>query len=166
MAGMEALTRRGLVDTTRIAVSGWSYGGFLTAWLIGRYPGLWRAAVAGAAAISLLDMYDLSDLNVMRRHFITGSPWMENRLPTWIAESPMTHAWKIRTPTLILSMTADSRVAVTGSYALSRALRDNAVPVKFIAYPGPGHSPPDPVRQRDVNRRWVEWLERYLDGER
>ena len=45
---------------------------------------------------------------------------------------------------------------------LYRALRDNGVATQFMAYPGPGHSPADPVRQRDVNRRWVEWLERYL----
>ena len=162
MAGVAALVRRGIVDTTRLAVSGWSYGGYLTAWLLGRYPRAWRAGVAGAAPLSLLDMYDLSDLNVMRRHAITASPWVGDRVPAWLAESPLTHAWKIRAPTLILSNTGDARVAVTGSYMLYRALHDNGVPVRFVAYPGPGHAPADPVRQRDVNRRWVEWLRRYL----
>jgi dipeptidyl aminopeptidase/acylaminoacyl peptidase len=162
MAGVAALVRRGIVDTTRIAVSGWSYGGYMTAWLLGRYPGMWRAAVAGAAPISLLDMYDLSDLNVMHRHAITASPWVGDRLSDWLAESPLTKVWKIRAPTLILSNTGDARVAVTGSYVLYRALRDNNVPVQFIGYPGPGHSPGDPVRQRDVNRRWIAWLDEHL----
>src|SRR5437870_106167 len=162
MAGVAALVRRGIVDTTRLAVSGWSYGGYLTAWLLGRYAATWRAGVAGAAPLSLLDMYNLSDLNVMRRHAITASPWVGDRLPAWLAESPLAHAWKIRAPTLILSNTGDARVAVTGSYMLYRALRDNDVPVHFVAYPGPGHAPADPVRQRDVNRRSVEWLQGYL----
>ena len=162
MAGVTVLIRRAIVDTTRIAVSGWSYGGYLTAWLLGRYPERWRAAVAGAAPMSLLDMYDLSDLNVMHRHAITASPWVGNRLADWLAESPLSNAWRIRAPTLILSNTGDARVAVTGSYALYRALRDNGVPVQFIGYPGPGHSPGDPVRQRDVNRRWIEWLRMQL----
>ena len=162
MAGVAALVRRGIVDTTRLAVTGWSYGGYLTAWLLGRYPAAWRAGVAGAAPLSLLDMYNLSDLNVMRRHAITASPWVGDHVAAWLAESPLTHAWKIRAPTLILSNTGDSRVAVTGSYMLYRALRDNGVAVQFVAYPGPGHAPADPVRQRDVNRRWVGWLENYL----
>jgi dipeptidyl aminopeptidase/acylaminoacyl peptidase len=164
MAGVAALVRRGIVDTTRLAVTGWSYGGYLTAWLLGRYPGAWRAAVAGAAPLSLLDMYNLSDLNVMRRHAITASPWVGDRLAAWLAESPLAHAWRIRAPTLILSNTGDARVAVTGSYALYRALRDNNVPVQFVAYPGQGHAPGDPVRQRDVNRRWIEWLEARFSG--
>ncbi len=63
---------------------------------------------------------------------------------------------------MIPSNTGDARVAVTGSYALYRALRDNNVPVQFIGYPGPGHSPGDPIRQRDVNRRWIEWLNARL----
>jgi len=162
MAGVAALVGRGIVDTTRVAVSGWSYGGFLTAWLLGRYPAAWRAGVAGAAPLSLLDMYNLSDLNVMRRHAITASPWVGDRVAAWLAESPLTQAWKIRAPTLILANTGDARVAVTGSYMLYRALRDNGVPVRFVAYPGRGHAPADPVRQRDVDRRWVAWLARYL----
>ena len=54
---------------------------------------------------------------------------------------------------------------ITQSYKLYPALRDNNVPVEFVAYPIAGHSPEDPVRQRDVNRRWIEWLERYLDSQ-
>ncbi len=48
------------------------------------------------------------------------------------------------------------------SLLLYRALRDNNVPVQFIGCPGPGHSPGDPIRQRDVNRRWIEWLNARL----
>jgi len=51
---------------------------------------------------------------------------------------------------------------LTQSFKLYHALRDNNAPVQFIAYPVAGHSPGDPVRQQDVNRRWLEWLEKYL----
>ncbi|MGH7531466.1 MAG: alpha/beta hydrolase family protein [Gemmatimonadales bacterium] len=54
------------------------------------------------------------------------------------------------------------RVAATGSYALYHALRDNSVPVQFVVYPGAGHAPSDPVRQRDVQRRWIAWLTTHL----
>src|SRR5207248_1077722 len=64
MGGVDALVARGVVDPARVAVTGWSYGGFMTAWLIGRYPDRWRVAVAGAAPVDLTDMYALTDLNV------------------------------------------------------------------------------------------------------
>ncbi|MDQ3949352.1 MAG: S9 family peptidase, partial [Gemmatimonadota bacterium] len=163
VAGIDALAARGFVDTTRIAVSGWSYGGFMTAWLIGRYPGRWRAAVAGAAPVDITDMYALTDLNVMRRHAITESPFVGDRLRAYMEMSPLMHLPKVRTPTLVMSTTGDVRVVVTGSYKIYHALKDNGVPVQFVAFPGGGHSPADPVRQLERDRRWVEWLARWLE---
>jgi len=161
-AGVEAVKARGHVDATRIAVSGWSYGGFMTGWMIGRYPGLFRAAVAGAAGLDLFDMYALSDLNVMPRHFITGSPWTEGREAAFRAESPLTYAARVRTPTLLLSSAGDSRVTPTQSYKLFRALRDNAVATQFVVYPTDGHWPAGPVRRRDVYRRWLDWIDEHF----
>lgn len=165
IAGVDALVARGVVDSSRVAVSGWSYGGFMTAWLIGRYPERWRAAVAGAAPVDLTDMYALTDLNVMRRHAITGSPFVGDNLPKYLAMSPLVHLPRARTPTLVMSTTGDVRVVVTGSYKLYHALRDNGVPTQFVAFPGGGHAPADPVRQLDRDRRWVEWLARWLEAE-
>lgn len=162
VAGVDALVARGVVDPARVAVTGWSYGGFMTAWLIGRYPERWRAAVAGAAPVDLTDMYALTDLNVMRRHAITSSPFVGENLQQYMAMSPLVHLPKARTPTLVMSMANDVRVSVTGSYKLYHALRDNGVPVQFVSFPGGGHSPADPVRQLDRDRRWVEWLARWL----
>lgn len=161
MDGLAALKQRGFVDTARIAVCGWSWGGFMTTWLISHFQG-WRAAVAGAAAIDILDMYSLSDLNVMRRHTIVGSPWVRDGETRYHKQSPITYVSRIRTPTLILHDTKDARVTVTQSYKLYHALHDNGVPVKFVAYPVPGHFPGDPVRARDVFSRWLEWLTQYL----
>ena len=48
MAGLEAVEQRGFVDTNRIAVTGWSYGGYMTVWMIGHYQ-VWKTAIAGAA---------------------------------------------------------------------------------------------------------------------
>ncbi len=61
-----------------------------------------------------------------------------------------------------MSLTGDYRVTVTQSYKLYHVLRDNGIPTQFIAYPLSGHSPSDPVHSRDVDRRWIEWLTRYL----
>ena len=55
MAGVEMLEKRGFVDTTKMAVSGWSYGGYMTTWLLGHYD-VWKAAVAGASVTDWVAM--------------------------------------------------------------------------------------------------------------
>jgi len=161
MAGLEAVQRRGFVDTNRIAVSGGSYGGYMTVWLIGHYQ-VWKTAVASAALTDWLEEYNLADGNVQSRYYLGGSPWVGDRAKAYAEQSPITYAEKIRTPILILAQTGDQRVPITQSYKLYHALREHGVPVKFIAYPTSGHHIGDPVRARDVHRRWVEWLDQYL----
>jgi dipeptidyl aminopeptidase/acylaminoacyl peptidase len=164
MSGIEVLKKRGFVDEARMAVTGWSYGGYMTTWLEGHYP-IWKAAVAGAAVTDWLDQYDLGDANVRRANGFGGSPYTDSaRMQAFVEQSPITNAPKIRTPTLILSDVGDYRVTITQSYKLYHALKDNGVPTRFFAYPIPGHSPTDPVRQRDIDKKWVAWLQKYLDG--
>lgn len=166
MAGVAMLVKRGIVDTTRIAVTGWSYGGYMSTWLAGRYPGVWRAAVIGAPVTSWLDQYNLGDANVRRAESIGGSPYTDTaRMRSVLAQSPMSVAPGIRAPTLILHDLRDDRVPVTQGYSLFHALRDNGVETRFIVYPIAGHSPADPVRQRDVSRRWLEWIESHFAGD-
>ena len=160
MAGVEALKKKGFVDETRIAVGGWSYGGYMTTWMIGHYP-IFKAAVSGAAVNNLLDQYVLGD-GGPGRALTWGSPFKGDNAKKYIEQSPIAYASKITTPTLILSDTGDVRVPVVQSYQLYRALRDNGVPVRFIAYPVGGHSPEDPLRQTDIERRYVEWFSLYL----
>ena len=164
IAGLEALKAKGFVDPSRIGVSGWSYGGYMTSWLIGHYD-FWKTAVAGAAVTDFTDQYNLADFNVQARWSFGGSPWTEGREKAYLDQSPITYASKIKTPTLILSTTGDIRVPVTQSYRLYHALKDNGVPTRFIAYPVSGHFPGDPVRARAVWRDWIGWLDASLQPE-
>lgn len=162
MAGLEAVKRKGFVDESRIVVGGWSYGGYMTTWLIGNYP-IFRAAVAGAPVTSWLDQYTLGDANVRRAYGLGGSPYTDPaRMKLAIEQSPITYAPRVKTPTLIMSDTGDVRVPITQSFQYYHALRDNGVPVKFIAFPVAGHSPEDPVHLADITRRYVEWFAQYL----
>ncbi len=163
MAGVAALERRGFIDSARMAVSGWSYGGYMTTWLLGNYPDRWKAAVSGAAVTDWLDQYDYGDANVRRGAAFGGSPYTdEKRLESYREQSPITYAGKIKAPTLILSDTGDYRVPITQSFQLYHVLSDNGVTTQFIAYPVTGHSPSDPVHTRDIDRRWIAWLAKYL----
>ncbi len=163
IAGVKMLEARGIVDEKRIAVSGWSYGGYMTSWLIGNYPEVWKAAVAGAPVTDLTDEYTLSDVQWLSTTIFGPPPYVGENLKLYVAESPITYAYRMKTPTLILSDVGDYRVTTTQAYKLYHALKDNKVPVKFIAYPVMGHSPSDPIRSRDVWRRWTAWLEPYLN---
>jgi len=161
MSGVEYLKGRGLVDPGRMAVTGWSYGGFMTTWLAGHYP-VWKAAVAGAAVTDWVEMYDLSDGNVAQSEATGASPYVGNGMADNRRQSPSSAMTRIRAPTLIMCNTGDFRVPITQSYGLYRALKDNHVTTEFYAIPSGGHFPGDPVRQMDVYQRWVEWLERFL----
>ena len=133
----------------------------MTTWLIAHYQG-WKAAVAGAAVTDWFDSYNLTNSNVWNAYGLGGSPWLNNNAQRYWKQSPISYAPNIRTPTLILSNTDDPVVTVTQSYKLYHALKDNGVPVQFIAYPLPGHGPGDPVHEQDVFQRWVDWIELHF----
>jgi len=161
MAGIAAVEKLGIVDDSRIAVSGWSYGGLLSAWLIGHHA--WRAAMIGAAPTDLPVDYAIGAYNVLDGSFYGGALWAsEAGHQRYVDQSPITYAWNITAPTLIMSSVSDTTVPVTHSYELFRALRDRGVTARFIAYPSTEHYPSDPVSSEDIYRRWVGWFDRYL----
>ncbi len=162
MSGVDAVKVLGIVDDDRIAVSGWSYGGYMTAWLTAHYDG-WAAAVAGASVTDWFDWYSMADMNVWAGGGLDGSPWLNDNALNYWRQSPMAYAHQISTPTLILHATGDERVTVSQSYKLYHALEDNGVETSFIAYPVSGHFPPDPVHRRDVRRRWVTWIAEHFE---
>jgi dipeptidyl aminopeptidase/acylaminoacyl peptidase len=160
MEGLALLKRRPWVDSTRIGVSGWSYGGYMTTWLIGHYGG-WKAAMAGAAVIDLIDDYNLNDLSLFIRAYGETLSFPGD-LKLMEEQSPMTYVDRMTTPLLLLSTTGDVRVPVTQSYRLYNALKERGRDVRLRLWPVPGHFPADPWRARDVDREWVEYFVQRL----
>ena len=164
MKGLAALKKRSYIDTTKIAVTGWSYGGFMTTWLIGNYQG-WKCAIAGAALTDLIAQYSQNDVGSMTRFEVSKgvSPFTDKKVKAnWIKNSPITYVENVKTPTLILSNTGDERVPISQSYTYFRALQDNGIESKFIAFPIAGHVPTDPIRNKEMNRYILDWLDKYL----
>jgi dipeptidyl aminopeptidase/acylaminoacyl peptidase len=161
MSGVAYLRSRGLIDPARMAVTGWSYGGFMTTWLAGHYP-VWKAAVAGAPVTDWVEMYDLSDGNVTQVAATGASPYVGDGMATNRRQSPASSVSRITAPTLIMCDTGDFRVPIAQSFGLYRALVDNHVTTDFYAIPTGGHFPGDPIRQMDVYQRWIDWLVPYL----
>jgi dipeptidyl aminopeptidase/acylaminoacyl peptidase len=161
MAGVTALLKLGFVDSSRMTVSGWSYGGYMTSWMEGHYP-VWKAAVAGAAlndypldyTIAWYQEGDAAD-------FFGGGPYDARTRAMWIEQSPLTYADRVTAPTLIMGDVGDANVPIVNSYEMYHALKDHGVTVRFVAYPVDVHYPGDPVRNEDVTRRWIAWLTKY-----
>ncbi|MBV9717985.1 MAG: S9 family peptidase [Candidatus Eremiobacteraeota bacterium] len=161
LAGLEALERAGGVDPSRVSVSGWSYGGELTSWLIG-HDHRWRAAVSGAAVNSEFDEYNLSTSNVQDRYPLGASPYTGDGERIYRDNSPITYYAQITTPTLIWGTTQDPVVPITQSYALYHALHENNVPVRFAVFPASTHGPADPRQTALLTELWLRWLDEYM----
>ena len=163
LAAVAALRATGMIDESRIGVSGWSGGGLQTSWLIG-HANFWRAAVMGAAVTDWYQQAVLADINEnFAQTFFNGTlPFSPAGRAAYAAESPITFATNVKTPTLILSDTRDQRVPVSQAYMFYHALRDRGATVKFTAFPRYGHFPGDPVGREIVLRAWAGWLDRWL----
>ncbi len=161
LAGTTAAERRLPVDSRKVCVSGWSYGGMMTSWLITQ-DRRWACAVSGAAVNDLVYDYSLADDISADRESMPGSPFVNGNLALYRAVSPLTFYRNVRTPTLILSDMYDDRVPAAQSYAFYHALRDNGTPVEFYQWPVHGHWPADPVRTADVYRYWIRWIAEHV----
>lgn len=164
MAGIETLRKRSYVAANKPAVTGWSYGGYMTTWLIGNYPDAWQSAMAGAPVTDLIEEYDLSDGNVSGRYSMGGSPWTDGRDKLYREQSPVTYVGRVKTPTLVMSLVEDFRVPTAQALAYYRALKDRGVETEFIELPGRGHNPRDPVHQLERTRLWVDWVRKHMSA--
>jgi dipeptidyl aminopeptidase/acylaminoacyl peptidase len=160
--GLAAVLKSGSIDPSRIAVSGWSEGGLMTSWLIG-HDTRWKAAVSGAAVNDWIGYSAMTDAKDFTPQFIGPSPWTDPSLmDTFNAESPLTYAGNVKTPTLILSDAGDFRVPTPLAYEFYHDVRATGTTVQFVIFPVNGHFPSDPVRSEDVYRRWEAWVLKYL----
>jgi dipeptidyl aminopeptidase/acylaminoacyl peptidase len=161
LAGVAAAEKSAPIDPKRVCVSGWSYGGMMTSWLITQDQ-RWACAVSGAAVNDLVYDYSLADDISADRLSMPGSPFVGNNLQAYRDVSPLTFYRNVKTPTLILSDMYDVRVPAPQSYAFYHALHDNGVPVEFYEWPVHGHFPGDPVRTVDVYRYWIDWIAKHV----
>lgn len=163
-AGIDALIEQGLVDPQRIAVTGGSYGGFMTAWLIGQ-SNRFRCAVAARGVYNLLTEHSTSDAHELIEIEFQGYPW-ELYEELWY-HSPLAHAHKINTPLLILHSEHDYRVPISEAEQLFAILRRQKKTVEMVRYPREGHElirSGEPRHRADHMRRTLEWFDRYCGG--
>jgi len=163
IAGIRMLETQGIVDQSRIAAVGHSYGGYMAAWLIS-HQHFWRCAVVADGAVDWTEEYELSGAGNLAwtRDSLGGSPWDKQSAQLYRSGSPITYAGEITTPTLILSGTDDTTVPITESFALYHALSSRGIAVKFIGIPGAHHSAQDPVHRELYYRAIDEWVAAHL----
>lgn len=163
ISGIGMLEKQGIVDESRIAATGHSYGGYMTAWLIS-HQHFWRCAVVGDGAVDWTEEYELSGAGNLAwaRDSLGGTPWDKDSAALYRSGSPITYAGEITTPTLILSGTDDVTVPITESFALYHALASRHIPVEFIGIPGAHHSPQDPVHRELYYGAIEKWVVKHL----
>lgn len=164
MAGLKVVNARPDVALGKPLVSGWSYGGFMTTWLLGRYPDAWQAAVSGAPVTNWQVAFDQSDGNVLQAERLGASPYKGDGAAVLWKQSPASMQTRIKAPTLVMSDSEDFRVPFTQAISLYRSLEDNGVETRFYMFPIRGHSPSDPVRQIDMWQVWFDWLAAHRGG--
>jgi dipeptidyl aminopeptidase/acylaminoacyl peptidase len=161
IAALDAVRSRGIVDDSRLAVSGWSYGGIMTAWMISKYH-LWKAAVSGASVNDWLTDYGVADDSLADVDLFHGSPYVGNNWTEWRSASAITYAADVTTPVLILSDVGDNRDPFATSSMYWRALRDNHKDATLRVWPVNGHFPRDPVRSADVYHYWIDYIAQHF----
>lgn len=163
MAGLRKLETDPNVDTSRIAVVGHSYGGYMTSWLIG-HEHFWRSAVVADGVTDWRQEYDLSAAGNLAwtRDSLGGTPMNPAAGKLFVSGSPISYARLMTTPTLILSGTADETVPISESFELYHALHDRGIPVRFVGIPGAHHSPHKPEQVDRYYATILDWVTAHM----
>jgi dipeptidyl aminopeptidase/acylaminoacyl peptidase/CubicO group peptidase (beta-lactamase class C family) len=159
---LDQLVADGFADPDRLAVAGYSYGGFMTCWLTG-HDGRFAAAVAGGTVSDLVSMGGTSDdSHLLSVYELGGAPWQDPE--RYAAMSPLTHVAEVRTPTLVLHGESDLTCPVGQAQQWHTALRERGVPTRLAVYPNASHAfilVGPPSQRLDYNYRVLDWLEQH-----
>ncbi len=159
MTGVDYVIEKGVADPDRLGVMGWSYGGYMTSWVVTQ-TNRFKAASVGAGLPNLISFTGTTDIPGFLPDYFGGEYWESREL--YLARSPLFHVQKVATPTLIQHGDADTRVPLSQSQEFYNALKRRGVPVTLVVYPRMGHRFQEPKEVFDLAQRNVEWFDRYL----
>jgi dipeptidyl aminopeptidase/acylaminoacyl peptidase len=161
---VDHLVQIGLVDRAKVGITGGSYGGYASAWGATYYSERFAASVMFVGISDKVSKVGTTD--IANEEFLVHArkrPW--DNWQFFMERSPIYHAGKSRTPTLILHGTADPRVHPTQSLELYRYLKlHGRTPVRLVWYPGEGHGNRRAASRLDYNLRLMQWMNHYLKG--
>ena len=160
MSGVDSLVGKGIADPDRMALHGWSYGGYMCAWSITQTT-RFKAASCGAALTNLISMYGTNDIPSTLDDYFGGGPYGTPGVDAYWKASAMSHITKAKTPTLILHGQADDRVPTGQGQELYLGLRKLGVPTEFVTYPREPHGFREPNHQVDKIERELAWFEKW-----
>ncbi|MBS1825542.1 MAG: S9 family peptidase [Acidobacteria bacterium] len=163
----EAVKTNAYSDKDRLFITGGSYAGYLTAWIIA-HDHRFKAAAAQRGVYDLSTFYGEGNAFRLVKNAFGGRPYESGMRPLLEEQSPFTHVAKIRTPLLILHGSLDLRTGVSQSEMLYRALKDLGREVEYVRYPGVGHEltrSGAPLQRMDHMLRIIEFFERYAGND-
>lgn len=159
LEGVDQLVHDGIADPARLTVGGYSYGGYMTNWLITQ-TARFKAAVTGAGAVEHVANWGNDDTTFDDAYFLGGLPWKMRE--NYEAEAAIWQLDKVTTPTHVVGGADDIRVYVGEDYLLERALATRGVPTSLLIFPGEGHSlDKNPWHGKIKVREELKWLDQY-----
>ena len=160
MAGVdEALKRNAWIDGGRMGVTGGSYGGFMTNWIVTQTP-RFRAGVAVASVSNLISFYSTSMYQDLIHAEFGGFPW-DNFEILW-QWSPLRFVRQVQTPVMFIHGELDNDVHITQAEEMYMALKRRGVETVFVRYPREGHSFREPKHRVDALERTLAWFDRHV----
>jgi dipeptidyl aminopeptidase/acylaminoacyl peptidase len=161
MAGVDYAKAKYNVDEKRMGVTGYSYGGFLTNWVIG-HTTRFAAAVSGAGISNWVSDYATSDIPRTKESEFLGPPWDAKAYEVLRKQSPITYVANVKTPTLFVDGESDARVPIEEAEQMYLALRKLHVPARMVRYPDTYHGGWTPWNTVHRYYEELKWWQRYL----
>ncbi len=159
LTGVDALVKDGIADPAHLAIGGYSYGGYMTNWLITQTT-RFKSAVTGAGAVEHAANWGNDDLTFDDAWYLSGTPWEKPEL--YQSEAALFQLNKVTTPTHIVGGNADNRVSYFEQVLLERALQKLNVPHTLLVFPGENHPlDKNPWHGYIKVREELKWLETY-----
>lgn len=161
LAGVDALVKDGIADPNRLVIGGYSYGGYMTNWLITQTT-RFKAAVTGAGAVEHAANWGNDDETYDDAWYLSGAPWEKPEL--YQSEAALFQFDKVKTPTHLVGGNADVRVSFLEDVLMERAFQQINVPHTFLAFPGEGHGlDKNPWHGYIKVREELKWLDKYVN---
>lgn len=159
MKGVDHVIAMGVADANRLMVTGWSYGGFMTSWIVTQNK-RFKAAVAGAIISNWLTLALVSDAQVYGEGLHGG--FVVDDIPKVMSRSPITFVRNVETPTLILHGSIDVRCPQDQSEQFYYALKRLGKETVYVKYPDQYHGIVKPSYVVDRWQRTLAWFKSHL----